>query len=733
MEPVVSALMRFRARIADPLPYAVLALLVGFAAGRIDLLDGLNPVAIPLYLINLCLGLLAGGPLTAGILLGTVAAGAGGQLSWALWRLMTQGFGMLTARALVRSQTATGVKQRVALYGALSQAAGAWLIPLLVHTPDKPAPLAWMAAGIEVLLAALVALLLQGAGDASADRWGHTGRWLALGVLAVLGLQGLSLPLIPLRLDYLMAAVLVLAASFVDGVHGGTIAGTAAGLALLVGHHMPATGGPAFASMAATGVAFAAGGLAAGAFYPLGRSFASVGFLLAFGGTVFWAGLPDTGLQGALLLPAVLAAAVGGLAPLPSWLTEPALAPRAAPGDAAAPPTARDRVQRLSEVLQEAGRAFEQAAPARPPVPVQTLGGSFETVQQQVCQGCSLYRRCWETDFYRTVQTFEGIWRRVEEDGRISPRHVPDELTHYCIYPGAVLATLNSLQELEARHRQWERRVAEGRALVAGYVHGVASILGQVADELRPDAVPAAQPVLAVRHGLARLPGRGALVSGDSVLAEAVTARTYLLVLSDGMGVGMEAARESRQAVTLLRQLLGAGFSPSLAVQTVNAALLLGASEDSFATIDLVLIDLVRGRAEFIKTGAVASLVRRGDDITFVRGSAPPAGILHQVRVEPEVRPVGPGDVMVMVTDGLWQREGGDQERWLAECLRQAGDRDPQAIADSILARAIEVCDPGDDMTVLVASMESVSGGAAAATHRRSPAREPRPVMTARR
>jgi stage II sporulation protein E len=108
--------------------------------------------------------------------------------------------------------------------------------------------------------------------------------------------------------------------------------------------------------------------------------------------------------------------------------------------------------------------------------------------------------------------------------------------------------------------------------------------------------------------GVAQRMKTGNAVSGDSFASVFLHSRTAL-ILSDGMGSGSRAAKESMATVNLLKRLLESGFDRELAVKTVNATLALRSPEDSFSTVDLAMIDLFSGKADFVKIAAPPSFV----------------------------------------------------------------------------------------------------------------------------
>lgn len=107
--------------------------------------------------------------------------------------------------------------------------------------------------------------------------------------------------------------------------------------------------------------------------------------------------------------------------------------------------------------------------------------------------------------------------------------------------------------------------------------------------------------------------------TGDAAAFLETERGNALLALSDGMGTGEQAAKESRIAIELLEQFTEAGFDRALAVRMINSALLLRRGEETYATLDICHVNLFDGHAEFIKLGAVASFIWRRDRIISLR------------------------------------------------------------------------------------------------------------------
>ncbi len=195
---------------------------------------------------------------------------------------------------------------------------------------------------------------------------------------------------------------------------------------------------------------------------------------------------------------------------------------------------------------------------------------------------------------------------------------------------------------------------------------------------------------LQVDTGVAQVCRAGTGVSGDTVSVKELPSGKLAVLLSDGMGNGPEASRESRATVAVLEQLLRSGFDQNTAVQTINSVLMLRSSQETFATVDMAVLDLYTGIAELTKIGATAAFLKRGDHIECVRSSSLPAGILHKIEVESFRVNLQPGDILVMITDGLLdsQKDVTDKEEWFTRILRQCNQESPDALAKYLLERA---------------------------------------------
>ncbi len=195
---------------------------------------------------------------------------------------------------------------------------------------------------------------------------------------------------------------------------------------------------------------------------------------------------------------------------------------------------------------------------------------------------------------------------------------------------------------------------------------------------------------------------------GDSfgVIGEADEGKVVGFI-SDGMGSGHDAAVTSGLCALFLQKLLPVNMS---AVDSVGTTLEVlngflctrngtGRAECS-ATIDLGMFDLVNCRASFYKSGAAPTYVFRDGALFKLRSRTVPIGIVKEPDIGRISMELLPGDVIVMVSDGV--TEGREECPELFEYLRsRLLTHNADQLADAIIKYADERgCT--DDVSALV-------------------------------
>lgn len=194
-------------------------------------------------------------------------------------------------------------------------------------------------------------------------------------------------------------------------------------------------------------------------------------------------------------------------------------------------------------------------------------------------------------------------------------------------------------------------------------------------------------------------------ISGDNFSLSQCREGQFIAALSDGMGSGITAYRESERVIDLLEQFLEAGFTKETAVRMINSALVVGSGEQIFSTIDISALDLYTGVCEFLKVGASTTFIRRENWVETISSTSLPAGVFHRLDPDCTGRKLYDGDMVIMVTDGVMDAlPAAHQESLMKDIIMEHGTDNPGELASYILNRVRQYRPggPEDDMTVLV-------------------------------
>ena len=203
--------------------------------------------------------------------------------------------------------------------------------------------------------------------------------------------------------------------------------------------------------------------------------------------------------------------------------------------------------------------------------------------------------------------------------------------------------------------------------------------------------------------GIAKTTKNKSSISGDSNLQIRLEDGKYLLALSDGMGSGPNAKRNSQIAIKMLKRLLMSGFDKEVSLQLINSTIFLNTTQEMYATLDISILDLYTGNMEIVKNGAVPTYIKNQDKIQKIDSQSLPAGIVENMELVVHDIDLKVGDIIVMCTDGIIDAKKDDPQ-WIEELLQQIQTDNVQKIADLILTEAMDYNYglPKDDMTVIV-------------------------------
>ncbi len=285
---------------------------------------------------------------------------------------------------------------------------------------------------------------------------------------------------------------------------------------------------------------------------------------------------------------------------------------------------------------------------------------------ERACSGCPCRKNCKEAE-QATHLSVQLLHR---------PLLSPEDLPIRCKKSGRLLQEFHRSQEQLRQIRGNRDRVRECRQAVVQQFQFLAEYLRDLSDQLsaRMDGgSPAYEPQIA-----------GATVGreeadGDKCLWFAGVGCKYYVLLCDGMGTGLGAAQESRDAALMLRRLLCAGYPAEHALRSLNSLCALRGKAGA-VTVDLAELGLDTGKATLYKWGAAASwLIGRGV-VEKIGTAGPPPGLsVTDGRETVERLSLRRGETLVLLSDGV----DGEEVR---RCLENS-DALPGEMAAMVLDR----------------------------------------------
>ena len=212
--------------------------------------------------------------------------------------------------------------------------------------------------------------------------------------------------------------------------------------------------------------------------------------------------------------------------------------------------------------------------------------------------------------------------------------------------------------------------------------------------------------------GIAHEKKKGSVVSGDYSIQTKLDDGKYLVALSDGMGSGAEARKSSQIAVKMLSRMLSSGFDRDTSMELINSSMYINSGEDTYATLDVAILDLYKGNMEFMKNGACPTFIKNGDIVNVVKSISLPAGILDKIDLVVYDKDLCDGDIIVMCTDGVLESnaEYENKEIWIKNLLENIETDNVQKIANILLKEAIDnnFGNAKDDMSVIVMKVKDI-------------------------
>ncbi|MDT3699687.1 MAG: stage II sporulation protein E [Thermincola sp.] len=302
-------------------------------------------------------------------------------------------------------------------------------------------------------------------------------------VLIVVFLTGLSeLTITGIEIKNVVARALVLFAAYVGGGGFGAAMGTLVGMI------------PSITTAVAPGMVavYSFSGLLAGVFRGFGRVGICVGFIL---GNILlsiylndYTKLITTFTETALAVILFIAVPAKKLFAARYVVKNSFFNLNARPGDERkVRELTAAKIREYSRVFRELSRAFGEVSCDIREFEESNLHRLFNGVSSKVCKGCSLHRICWEKEFYKTYRNIMDMLAHIEVNGRLTEEHISLDVQKRCTRLKELAITVNCLFETYKQAQLWQRKLTDGKDIVAGQLEGLCSMMQNLADEVKID------------------------------------------------------------------------------------------------------------------------------------------------------------------------------------------------------------------------------------------------------
>lgn len=188
-----------------------------------------------------------------------------------------------------------------------------------------------------------------------------------------------------------------------------------------------------------------------------------------------------------------------------------------------------------------------------------------------------------------------------------------------------------------------------------------------------------------------------------------------IVALGDVSGKGSPAALLMALLLAMMRTLVDEGLESVRLFRRLNAQIVRHAPGSRFITLFAGVYDPQTGALEYLNAGHLPPFVHRADG-TFSRldGGGIALGMFEGSDYQPNSASLGPGDALVLYSDGITEAENTSgrafDESGLCETISKAATHDPEALGRAVLKAVDDHAGDArlaDDLTVLVLSRKA--------------------------
>ena len=277
-----------------------------------------------------------------------------------------------------------------------------------------------------------------------------------------------------------------------------------------------------------------------------------------------------------------------------------------------------------------------------------------------------------------------------------------------------IVRVINATYRIHKLNILWKVKEANNKKVLATQLGGVSKVISSIAEDIDEKNTENKEEKKEEKYKLSKVvltkTKNKSEISGDNNIITKLEDGKYMLAISDGMGSGEQANKSSRTVISMLKKMLTNGFDKEVSIGLINSAININSNEETYATIDLSIVDLNNGNIEFVKNGACPTFIKSKNKVEVVKAVSFPAGVLDKIDLVVYDKDIKAEDIIVMCSDGILESntEYENKELWLKNLLENIESQEPEKMANIIMQEAIDngLGIAKDDMTIIVAKLE---------------------------
>ncbi len=353
-----------------------------------------------------------------------------------------------------------------------------------------------------------------------------------------------------------------------------------------------------------------------------------------------------------------------------------------------------DYIKAMSQSLGELSVIYRESCTPRK-LGKKYTNNLFNACVERACTNCNLKYNCWQSATYRNYEYMSRMLQYANSKGSLDVAGLPEEFSKQCVKCDEFVRVFNFMYDVYKADKMWMEKMYRIRLVMAQQLECISKAMtrqhqsGKIMYSLKSYGEQNAK--------------KGETVCGDSVCELQLPQGDYAVILSDGMGSGENASKESSDTVNMLKHMLLAGFDISDAIQIINSSLIVRSDKDSFSTIDLMYVNRLSGKVTIVKVGCAPTYAVIDKNSYKYECNNLPVGILKDIQLQTYSFDVKEQGFIVMVSDGISNTvlKSGDTDS-IFDCVKTIDTNSPEEISHKIMKEAIASGGGtiSDDMTV---------------------------------